>query len=101
MRRRTKITDDNGTSHFTTLFWYPMVLRIYLETGTHQECETREHMYLHRRQFVLGPRSFSPVPDWITTYVPHAGYLHHCPELSVASAEDADGQVWYLLGLAI
>src|SRR5215208_5126239 len=58
-------------------------------------------MHLHRRQFVLGPRSCSPMPGWTTTYVPHAGYLSHCPELTVASAKDADGQVWHLLGLAV
>ncbi len=50
---------------------------------------------------MLGPRSCSPVPSWTTTYIPRTGYLCHCPELTVASAEDADGQVWYLLGLAI
>jgi hypothetical protein len=50
---------------------------------------------------VWGPRSYSPVPDWITAYVPCTGYLCHCPELPVAFAEDADGQVWYLLGVAV
>jgi hypothetical protein len=58
-------------------------------------------MQVHRRQFVIGPRPITLVPGWMTTPLPHGGYLSHCPDLPVASTIDAHDNVWYLLGLAI
>lgn len=58
-------------------------------------------MHIHRRQFVVGPYPINSVPGWVTTYIPGTGYLCHCPELRVASAKDADGTFWYLLGLVV
>ena len=56
---------------------------------------------VHRRQFVIGPRPFSEIHDWVVTPVPGAGYLSHCSELRVASARAFGGLTWILLGVAV
>lgn len=58
-------------------------------------------MQLHRRQFVIGPSPVRPASDWVTTHIPDTGYLSHSPELRVASATDADGRIWHVLGLVV
>lgn len=58
-------------------------------------------MYCHRRQFLIGPRPVMPTATWKTMRIPNAGYLSYCPELRVAATQGVDGQMWYLLGLAV
>ena len=58
-------------------------------------------LHPHRRQFVVGPTPFNLDQNWRHFPVAPAGWLSHCPELRLASVQDASGETWILLGLAI
>ena len=58
-------------------------------------------MYLHRRQFIIGPIKVDHIPNWRNVELPGIGYLSHCPELSVCSVKTENGEVWHLIGLAV
>ncbi|MEL6814898.1 MAG: hypothetical protein AAFN12_15815 [Cyanobacteria bacterium J06560_2] len=55
----------------------------------------------HRRQFVIGPHSFQADESWICLPLEGGRWLSHCPTLRIATATDANGCCWYLLGLAV
>lgn len=56
---------------------------------------------IHRRQFVLGPRTVAPYPDWIHRHLGPSLWLSACPELRAEWVDDADGAPWALLGHAV
>jgi len=58
-------------------------------------------MRIHRRQFVIGPRPVESLPGWVSLQLQGVGYLSSCPELRVSRETDANGNLWYLLGLAV
>ena len=60
----------------------------------------------HTRQFVIGPRCVEPSVSgidysWQTISLGPNLWLSHCPHLKVEACRDADGQPWWVLGLAI
>ena len=55
---------------------------------------------LYRRQFLIGPRAFSPTPHWRTLKLTHGLYLSVHPDLEIASSRSTDS-VLVLLGYAI
>ena len=58
-------------------------------------------MKSHRRQFVIGKKPFLPYKNWCSRQLDSSIYLSYCPELLALFAQDADGECWGLLGLAI
>ncbi|MEX0779781.1 MAG: hypothetical protein WD491_03620 [Balneolales bacterium] len=54
--------------------------------------------YVHRRQFFIGPESFQS-DGWEVRKLTKSLYLSHCSSLPVKEVTDADGVMWYLLGL--
>lgn len=55
----------------------------------------------HGRQFVLGLQLFRPHADWYCRQIDQAIWVSHCPDLRVGWANDAEGCLWVLLGLAV
>lgn len=58
-------------------------------------------MYLHRRQFVIGPEKFILNETWNTHQINNSLWLSCCSDLRVIKVADANGKDWYLLGLAV
>ncbi|MBE7381354.1 MAG: hypothetical protein F6J95_008080 [Leptolyngbya sp. SIO1E4] len=58
-------------------------------------------MYLHRRQFLIGPQKFMLNESWKAYPVNDSTWLSCCPDLQILKAVDANGNAWYLLGLAV
>ncbi len=55
----------------------------------------------HRRQFVVGPKTFRADDDWLCHQLDSLTWVSYCPELRVSWTKDADGGEWVLLGLAV
>lgn len=55
----------------------------------------------HKRQFLIGSRPVKMAEGWNTVPLGQNLYLSHCPTLPVATAHDANGEAWHLLGIAI
>lgn len=58
-------------------------------------------MYLHRRQFIIGPEQFILNEAWKAYQLDSSTWLSCCSDLQVTTAKDSNGQDWYILGLAI
>lgn len=55
----------------------------------------------HRRQFVIAPRPVRSEAGWIARELGCGHWLSTCPHLRVTDATDAEGERWFILGLAI
>ena len=58
-------------------------------------------MYIHRRQFVIGPEKFILNETWKSYQLSDSIWLSCCPDLQVTTAKDINGHNWCILGLAI
>ncbi|MDY7023585.1 MAG: hypothetical protein SWJ54_19920, partial [Cyanobacteriota bacterium] len=58
-------------------------------------------MYLHRRQFVIGPEQFILNDKWKTYQVSDSLWLSYCSDLQVIKVADANEKDWYILGLPV
>ena len=62
-------------------------------------------LYPHRRQFVIGPQAFDPnvpnAPAWKSHAIAENFWLSYSPTLPIQHCVDADGESWWLLGLAV
>lgn len=58
-------------------------------------------MRLHRRQFVIGQEAFCAHDNWCCRQLDASIWVSYCPELRVGWANDVDGGLWGLFGLAI
>jgi hypothetical protein len=58
-------------------------------------------MKAHQRQFVIGNLQKQVNEDWKAVQLSGGLILSYCPQLSVATAKDLNGEVWHLLGLAV
>lgn len=58
-------------------------------------------MYLHRRQFVIGPQQFIFNKTWKGCQLNDSTWVSYCPDLRVTQAKDASERNWHILGLAI
>ena len=55
----------------------------------------------HRRQCVIGTKPFLPYKNWYSRQLNSSTWLSYCPELRAGFTQDADGEFWGLLGLAV
>jgi hypothetical protein len=58
-------------------------------------------MYLHRKQFLIGPQPYRLNETWNTHPLNNTLWLSCCAALRVIKIIDADGRNWYILGLAV
>ena len=59
------------------------------------------NLHAHRSQFMIGPQTVVPQNYWLSHSLGSGLWLSHCPTLRVQLCNDADGSIWWLLGLAV
>ncbi|MDJ0532671.1 MAG: hypothetical protein QNJ70_09270 [Xenococcaceae cyanobacterium MO_207.B15] len=55
----------------------------------------------HRRQFIIGNKSFFPYDNWVYRQLGSSLGISYCPDLRIDWTQDLEGIDWLLLGLAI
>lgn len=60
----------------------------------------QSHARLYRRQYLVGPEAVAVREDWRSRQLGWQLWISHCPTLSVAWQQDAEGQLWAVLGVA-
>ncbi len=58
-------------------------------------------LHPHRSQFVIGPQTVTAQNSWLNHLLAPGLWLSYCPTLSVQMCTDANGSLWWLLGLAV
>ena len=55
----------------------------------------------HQKQFVLGPLPVVVRPDWRTIRIAERLVLSHCPKLRIEQLQSKDGELFWLVGIAV